>query len=84
MVTSGPGATNAITGLATAYMDSIPLIVISGQVQSHLIGTDSFQETDTLDLGPIVKHSFIVQNTQDIPRIVQEAFHIAKLEDLAQ
>ena len=78
LVTSGPGATNAITGLATAYMDSIPLIVISGQVQSHLIGTDSFQETDMIGISrPIVKHSFIVQNTQDIPRIIQEAFHIA-------
>ena len=78
MVTSGPGATNAITGLATAFMDSIPLVVISGQVQSHLIGTDSFQETDMIGISrPIVKHSFIVQNTKDIPRIVQEAFHIA-------
>ena len=78
LVTSGPGATNAITGLATAYMDSIPLVVISGQVQSHLIGTDSFQETDMIGISrPIVKHSFIVQNTQDIPQIVQEAFHIA-------
>ena len=78
LVTSGPGATNAITGLATAYMDSIPLVVISGQVQSHLIGTDSFQETDMIGISrPIVKHSFIVQNTQDIPRIIQEAFHIA-------
>ena len=78
LVSSGPGATNAITGLATAYMDSIPLVVISGQVQSHLIGTDSFQETDMIGISrPIVKHSFIVQNTKDIPRIVQEAFHIA-------
>jgi len=78
LVTSGPGATNAITGLATAYMDSIPLIVISGQVQSHLIGTDSFQETDMIGISrPVVKHSFIVQNIQDIPRIIQEAFHIA-------
>ena len=78
LVTSGPGATNAITGLATAYMDSIPLIVISGQVQSHLIGTDSFQETDMIGISrPIVKHSFIVQNAEDIPRIVQEAFYIA-------
>ena len=78
LVTSGPGATNAITGLATAYMDSIPLVVISGQVQSHLIGTDSFQETDMIGISrPIVKHSFIVQNTKDIPLIVQEAFHIA-------
>ena len=78
LVTSGPGATNAITGLATAFMDSIPLVVISGQVQSHLIGTDSFQEIDMIGISrPIVKHSFIVQNTKDIPRIVQEAFHIA-------
>ena len=78
LVTSGPGATNAITGLATAYMDSIPLIVISGQVQSHLIGTDSFQETDMIGISrPIVKHSFVVQDTKDIPRIVQEAFYIA-------
>ena len=78
LVTSGPGATNAITGLATAYMDSIPLIIISGQVQSHLIGTDSFQETDMIGISrPIVKHSFIVQNAEDIPRIVQEAFYIA-------
>ncbi len=78
LVTSGPGATNAITGLATAYMDSVPLIVISGQVQSHLIGTDSFQETDMIGISrPIVKHSFIVQDTKDIPKIIQEAFHIA-------
>ena len=77
-VTSGPGATNAITGLATAYMDSIPLIVISGQVASHLIGTDSFQETDMIGVSrPIVKHSYIVQKTEDIPSIINEAFHIA-------
>ena len=77
-VTSGPGATNAITGLATAYMDSIPLIVISGQVASHLIGTDSFQETDMIGVSrPIVKHSYIVQKTEDIPSIISEAFHIA-------
>ena len=60
LVTSGPGATNAITGIATAYMDSIPMVVISGQVQSHLIGTDSFQETDMVGVSrPIVKHSFL-------------------------
>lgn len=77
-VTSGPGATNAITGLATAYMDSIPLIVVSGQVASHLIGTDSFQETDMIGVSrPIVKHSYIVQRTEDIPSIINEAFHIA-------
>jgi acetolactate synthase-1/2/3 large subunit len=79
LVTSGPGATNAITGLATAYMDSIPLVVISGQVQSHLIGTDSFQETDMIGISrPIVKHSFHCPKYLKIfPRIVQEAFHIA-------
>ena len=77
-VTSGPGATNAVTGLATAFMDSIPLVVISGQVASHLIGTDSFQETDMIGISrPIVKHSYIVQKTEDIPEIVNEAFHIA-------
>ena len=68
LVTSGPGATNAITGIATAYMDSIPMVVISGQVQSHLIGSDSFQETDMVGISrPIVKHSFLVKNAKDIP-----------------
>ena len=77
-VTSGPGATNAITGLATAYMDSIPIIVISGQVKAHLIGTDSFQETDMIGVSrPIVKHSFLAQRAEDIPEIVKKAFHIA-------
>ena len=77
-VTSGPGATNAITGLATAFMDSIPLVVISGQVASHLIGTDSFQETDMIGVSrPIVKHSYLVQKTEDIPAIISEAFHVA-------
>ena len=62
LVTSGPGATNAITGIATAYMDSIPMVVISGQVQSHLIGSDSFQETDMVGISrPIVKHSILVK-----------------------
>ena len=73
-VTSGPGATNAITGLATAYMDSIPVVVISGQVKSHLIGTDSFQETDMIGVSrPIVKHSFLAQRAEDIPEIVKIA-----------
>ena len=80
LVTSGPGATNAITGIATAFMDSIPMIVISGQVQSHLIGTDSFQETDMIGISrPIVKHSYIIQDVRDIPKVVQEAFHICLL-----
>ena len=78
LVTSGPGATNAITGLATAYMDSTPIVVISGQVKSGLIGTDSFQETDMIGISrPIVKHSFLVQKAEDIPEIVKKAFHIA-------
>ena len=78
LVTSGPGATNAITGIATAYMDSIPMVVISGQVQSHLIGTDSFQETDMVGISrPVVKHSFMIKSAQDIPEAVKKAFYIA-------
>jgi len=78
LVTSGPGATNAITGIATAYMDSIPMIVISGQVDSSLIGSDGFQETDMVGISrPIVKHSFMVQNPEDIPMVVKKAFYIA-------
>ena len=77
-MTSGPGATNAITGIATAYMDLIPLVVISGQVASHLIGTDAFQETDMIGISrPIVNHSFLVQSAEEIPAIVKKAFHIA-------
>ena len=78
LVTSGPGATNAITGIATAYMDSIPMVVISGQVQSHLIGTDSFQETDMVGISrPIVKHSFLVRAASEIPETIKKAFYIA-------
>jgi acetolactate synthase-1/2/3 large subunit len=78
LVTSGPGATNAITGIATAYMDSIPMVVISGQVQSHLIGTDSFQETDMVGVSrPIVKHSFLVRRAEEIPETIKKAFYIA-------
>ena len=78
LVTSGPGATNAVTGIATAYMDSIPMIVISGQVDSKMIGTDGFQETDMVGISrPVVKHSFMVREAQDIPHIVKKAFHIA-------
>jgi len=78
LVTSGPGATNAVTGIATAYMDSIPMIVISGQVESRLIGSDGFQETDMVGVSrPIVKHSFMVQNAADIPKTIKKAFHIA-------
>ena len=78
LVTSGPGATNAITGIATAFMDSIPMIVISGQVAKHLIGTDAFQETDMIGISrPIVKHSFTVDSAENIPEIIKQAFHIA-------
>ena len=78
LVTSGPGATNAITGIATAYMDSIPIVVISGQVESRMIGSDGFQETDMVGVSrPVVKHSFMVRNAADIPLIVKKAFHIA-------
>ncbi|RTE64237.1 acetolactate synthase 3 large subunit [Amphritea opalescens] len=79
LVTSGPGATNAITGIATAYMDSIPMVVITGQVMSFLIGEDAFQETDMIGVSrPVVKHSFSVQNPEDIPSIIKKAFHIAE------
>ena len=78
LVTSGPGATNAVTGIATAYMDSIPMVVISGQVPNNVIGTDAFQETDMVGVSrPVVKHSFIVKRPEDIPDIVWKAFHIA-------
>ncbi|MCW5196466.1 biosynthetic-type acetolactate synthase large subunit [Buchnera aphidicola (Pemphigus obesinymphae)] len=78
LVTSGPGATNAITGIATAYMDSIPLIVISGQVSSELIGLDAFQECDMVGISrPVVKHSFLVKKTEDIPITFKKAFWIA-------
>ncbi|MDI3325277.1 acetolactate synthase 3 large subunit [Pontibacterium granulatum] len=79
LVTSGPGATNAITGIATAYTDSIPMVVITGQVMSHLIGEDAFQETDMLGISrPVVKHNFSVQRAEDIPTIIRKAFHIAQ------
>ena len=78
LVTSGPGATNAITGIATAYMDSIPMVVLSGQVQSHLIGEDAFQECDMVGISrPIVKHSFLVKSAEDIPETIKKAFYIA-------
>lgn len=78
LVTSGPGATNAITGIATAYMDSVPLIVLTGQVPTHLLGLDSFQEIDIFRMTmSITKHSYIVMNSADLPRIIREAFHIA-------
>lgn len=78
LVTSGPGATNTVTGIACAYMDSVPLIVICGQVESSVIGTDAFQETDITGVTmPIAKHSYLVKEADDLPRIIHEAFHIA-------
>ncbi|WP_118984970.1 acetolactate synthase 3 large subunit [Photorhabdus sp. CRCIA-P01] len=78
LITSGPGATNAITGIATAYMDSIPMVVLSGQVASSLIGNDAFQECDMVGISrPIVKHSFLVKKTEDIPKVLKKAFYLA-------
>jgi acetolactate synthase-1/2/3 large subunit len=78
LVTSGPGATNAITGIATAYMDSIPMVVISAQVPQDQIGTDAFQETDMVGISrPVVKHSFMVKDPAEIPSVVKKAFHLA-------
>ncbi len=78
LVTSGPGATNAITGIATAYMDSVPMVVLSGQVPSSLIGFDAFQECDMVGISrPVVKHSFLVKRTEDIPTVLKKAFYLA-------
>jgi acetolactate synthase-1/2/3 large subunit len=78
LVTSGPGATNTITGIMTAHMDSVPMIVISGQAVSWMLGKDAFQEADIFGLTmPVVKHSYLVRNTNDIPRIAREAYYIA-------
>lgn len=78
IATSGPGATNLVTGLATAYMDSIPVVAITGQVSTEMIGTDAFQEVDIFGITmPITKHNYLVKNVKDLPRIVKEAFHIA-------
>ncbi|MFT4103206.1 MAG: acetolactate synthase 3 catalytic subunit [Burkholderiaceae bacterium] len=79
LVTSGPGVTNAVTGIATAYMDSIPMVVISGQVPTHAIGEDAFQECDTVGITrPCVKHNFLVKNVKDLAVTVKRAFHIAR------
>lgn len=78
LATSGPGATNLITGIANSYMDSVPLIAITGQVSTWAIGTDAFQETDMTGIAlPVCKHSYLVQNVADLARVVKEAFHIA-------
>ena len=78
LVTSGPGATNAVTGLTDALMDSIPLVCITGQVPTHLIGNDAFQECDTTGITrPCTKHNYLVKDVNDLARIVHEAFHVA-------
>jgi acetolactate synthase-1/2/3 large subunit len=78
IATSGPGATNLVTGIANAYLDSIPIVAITGQVKSDLIGTDAFQEADTTGITlPIVKHSYLVKEAAELPRVIHEAFHIA-------
>src|SRR5205085_6889611 len=79
LVTSGPGVTNAVTGIATAYMDSIPLVVITGQVPTHAIGQDAFQECDTVGITrPCVKHNFLVKDVREIASTIKKAFFIAK------
>ena len=79
LVTSGPGVTNAVTGIATAYMDSIPLVVLTGQVPTHAIGLDAFQECDTVGITrPIVKHNFLVKDVADLALTIKKAFHIAR------
>jgi len=79
LVTSGPGATNAVTGIANAYMDSTPIVVITGQVPRHLIGTDAFQEVDTVGITrPCVKHNYLVRDPRDLAAVVLEAFHLAR------
>ncbi|BDX21298.1 acetolactate synthase [Polynucleobacter sp. TUM22923] len=79
LVTSGPGVTNAVTGIATAYTDSIPLVIISGNVPTYAIGEDAFQEADTVGITrPIVKHNFLVKDVKDLPLVLKKAFHIAQ------
>ena len=78
LVTSGPGATNAVTGLTDALCDSVPLVVITGQVPTHLIGNDAFQECDTVGITrPCTKYNYLVKSVADLPRVLHEAFHIA-------
>ena len=79
MATSGPGATNLVTGLADAMMDSVPVVVVTGQVPSYLVGSDAFQETDVTGITlPITKHNYLVTRVEELPRIMKEAFHIAR------
>src|SRR5499433_1912601 len=78
LVTSGPGVTNAVTGIATAYMDSIPIVIITGQVPTHAIGQDAFQECDTVGITrPCVKHNFLVKDVRELATTMRKAFYIA-------
>ena len=79
VATSGPGTTNLVTGIADAFMDSVPMVCLTGQVRSHLIGTDAFQEVDIFGITlPIVKHSYLVRNVNDIPEVMRDAFRLAR------
>ena len=85
LATSGPGATNLVTGIADAMMDSIPMVAITGNVFKHLIGSDAFQETDIMGIcEPIVQHSYFVQSADDIPRVLAEAFHLAQSQNCSE
>src|SRR5512141_1729376 len=79
LVTSGPGATNTVTGIATAYMDSVPMVIFTGQVPTALIGNDAFQEVDIVGISrPCTKHNYLVKDVNDLSAVLQEAFHLAR------
>ena len=79
LVTSGPGATNAVTGLTDALMDSVPIVCLTGQVPTHMIGNDAFQEADTVGITrPCTKHNYLVKSADDLARVIHEAFHVAR------
>ena len=79
LVTSGPGATNTVTGIASAYMDSIPIVILTGQVPTQLIGNDAFQEVDIVGITrPCTKHNYLVQSTEEFPKVIKEAFYLAR------
>ena len=79
LATSGPGATNLVTGIATAYMDSVPIVAITGQVPTSAVGRDAFQETDITGITlPITKHNYLVMDVRELPQVIKEAFHIAR------
>ena len=85
LVTSGPGATNAITGIADAYMDSVPIVVFTGQVRTALIGNDAFQEVDTVGITrPCVKHNFMITDVKEMAATIKKAFLLLQAEDLVQ